>query len=391
MSTHSAAPCDSDQRQKETDGGIHLLDIAIVVAESKWLLILGPLLVGMLTLAATFLYTPRFTAKTVLLAPQQQGAGAAMLQSLGGLAGLAGATVGIKSPADQFVALMQSNRISDRIIFKFRLREGYVTDTLQGARDELATNVRASVGKKDGLLIIEVDDPSPQRAADMANEYVEQLRLLSGELALTEAQQRRAFFEKQMQATQGRLAHAQRTLQASGINQGAIRAEPKAAAEAYAAIKAQVTAAEIRLQGMRATLTEEAPEFRQMLRHVQALRGELQRTEAVDSEAASGEYINKYREFKYQEALFEQFTRQYELARLDESRDGSSIQVVDIATPPERKSRPRRGAITVFSVVGSGLVLLMFVFVRRAFQDAAAESANAKKLNRLRTAICIKR
>jgi uncharacterized protein involved in exopolysaccharide biosynthesis len=369
------------------DDEISLLDLALVVAENLRLLILGPLAVGLAALGISFAIEPTFTAKVVMLPPQQQqSAAASALQSLGALGGLAGAA-GIKSPADQYVALMQTTTVEDRLIERFKLMEVYKADFKADARKALEQNTRISAGKKDGLLTIEFDDKSPQRAAEVANAYVEELRRLTSALAITEAQQRRAFFEKQLAQTKDKLAAAQRALQAAGINEGAIRAEPKAAAEAYARLQAEITANEVRLQTMRGYLSETAPEFQQAQNQLTALRGQLARREAVNTSGAQGDYVDRFREFKYQETLFDLFARQYEVARIDESREGAVIQVVDTAMPPERKSKPKRAIMAVVATLAAGFALLLWVFVRHALRNARQDAGSAQKLGQLTYAL----
>ena len=366
---------------------ISLLDLALVVAENLRLLILGPLAVGITALGISFAIEPTFTAKVVMMPPQQQqSAAASALQSLGALGGLAGAA-GIKSPADQYVALMQTAAVEDRLIERFKLMEVYEAKFQADARKALEQNTRISAGKKDGLLTIEFDDKSPQRAAEVANAYVEELRRLTSTLAITEAQQRRAFFEKQLAQTKDKLAAAQRALQAAGINEGAIRAEPKAAAEAYARLQAEITASEVRVQTMRGYLAETAPEFQQAQNQLTALRGQLARREAVNTNGAQGDYVDRFREFKYQETLFDLFARQYEVARIDESREGAVIQVVDAATPPERKSKPKRAMMAVVATLAAGFALLLWVFVRHALRNARQDAESAHKLGLLASAL----
>ena len=335
------------------------------VLVSRWkLFVLGSVAAGMLAFGVASLIPPTFTAQTTILPPQQQNSASAALSQLGALAGLAGGAAGIKSPADQYIALMQSVTVTDRIIDEFKLMDLYEAKFRQDARKELASNVRINAGKKDGLITVEVDDHDPARAAAMANAYVVGLRYVTSTLSVTEAQQRRAFFEAQLQQTQDKLTRAQIALQGSGINQGTLKTEPKSAAEGYARLRAELTSAEVRLQTMQRMLAENSPELLQQQAMLTALRGEIRRLEQKDApNGQSDEYITKYREFKYQETLFDLFARQYELARLDESREGALIQVVDIATPPERKSRPKRGLIaitaalaTVFLIAGSALV-----------------------------------
>jgi uncharacterized protein involved in exopolysaccharide biosynthesis len=370
------------------DGEISLLDLALPLAEHLKLLILGPLLIGLTALGIAFVIPPTFTAKTVFLPPQQQQSSAsAALSQLGALAGIAGGAAGIKSPADQYVALMQSTTVTDRLIERFKLMEVYESDYRFEARKELAKNVRIAAGKKDGLITVEADDTDPQRAADLANAHVEELRLLTSQLSLTEAQQRRAFFEVQLQQTRDRLTKAQQKLEASGFNPGALKAEPKAAAEGYAKLKAELTAAEVRLQTLRRGLVDSAPEVQQQQTLAGALRSQLNALERSSDLGGGSEYISKFREFKYQETLFELFSRQYEMARLDESREGALIQVVDVGQVPEWKSKPKRGLIAVAATLASLLLLVVFVIARHSWRQSSQDPETAGKMSRLRMAL----
>lgn len=346
-----------------------------------WMISAGALLAGAAAFAVCTLVPPTFTAKTSFIPPQQSQASAATaLASLGPLASLAGAASGFRSSNDQFVALMMSVTVSDRIIDQFKLMTVYDEKLRVDTRRELAKNVRFSIGKKDGLLNVEVDDESPQRAADMANRYVDELRRISSTLAVTEAQQRRVFFERQLGASRDRLAHAQQQLQASGYNPGALKAEPKAAAESYARVRAEITAAEMRLQMLRGSLSDETPEVRQQQAALSTLRGQLGRLEQTDAGNVGPDYVSRYRDFKYQEALFELYARQFELARVDESREGALFQVVDPATPPERKSKPRRTLITAGAALGAALALSVWVALRAA-RRASTLGSNSSVLN----------
>jgi uncharacterized protein involved in exopolysaccharide biosynthesis len=365
--------------------GIDLIEAAIVVGQNKRLLFVWPLICGLVAFATTYMIDPTFVAKSIFMPPQQQqSAAASALQSLGGLAGLAGAA-GMKSPGDQYVALMQSATVSNRVIDAFGLMKLYDVETKEEARQELAKNVRIEVGKKDGLVTVEVSDSQPERAAKIANRYIDELRRISSELAITEAQQRRVFFEKQLQHTKSKLAESQRQLQSTGVNEKTLRVEPKTAAEAYANLRAQVTAAEVRLQSMRGMLTNESPELKGALNNLAALRAQLAKAEMVDQSAGSDAYVNSYREYKYQETLFELFARQFELAKLDESREGSLIQTVDVAAPPEKKTKPRRTMLSLLVAMGAEVLMLIFIFARQSIQAAVKNESQMAKMERLKT------
>ena len=367
-----ANPEDYDESTPDDPPGMTLSEMLGALRRKVWLLTLGPLGAGLIALGVSLLIAPTFTATTSLMPPQQSQSGAASaLASLGSLASLAGGAAAIGSSGDRYVALMQSVTLSDRIVEQFKLMAVYDVAFRVDARKELAANVRISLGKKDGLITVDVDDKSPQRAADIANRYVDELRRITSTLAVTEAQQRRVFFERQLQQSKDRLVLAQQALQASGFNAGALKAEPKAAAEGYARLKAEATATEVRLQTLRGSLADDTPEVRQQKTALAALREQLSRAEQATDTSGGPDYIGKYREFKYQETLFELYARQFELARVDESREGALIQVVDPATPPEKKSKPKRATIALGTMLGAALLLSAWVLLRQSRRQAA--------------------
>lgn len=380
---HAPTP-DGDDEQAD---GVTLLDLLVPLAEGWKLWILGSLAVGLAALGLAFWMTPVFTARTSFLPPQQQQSSlASALNSLGGLAGLAGAAAtGLKSPADQFVALMQSVTAQDRLIDRFDLLKVYEVKFRFEARRVLDGSTRLAVGKKDGLISVEVDDIDPQRAADVANAYVEELRRMLSVLAVSEAQLRRVFFEKELKEARDQLANAQRALQSSGFNVGDLRAEPKAAADTYASLKAELTAAEVRLQVLRGSMADSSAEVKQQLVRLGALRAQVARLEQATDSNAGPDYVSKYREFKYRETLFDLFARQYEIARVDEAREGALIQVVDPATPPEHKSKPKRALIAIASTIVALLLLGMYILIRSSWRES--DSQRAVQLGRLRAAL----
>jgi uncharacterized protein involved in exopolysaccharide biosynthesis len=228
------------------DDEISLLDLMQVVADNLRLLILGPLLVGLAALGVSFAITPTITATVRFLPPQQQqSAAASMLANLGALGGLAGAASGLKNPSDQYLAFIKSRSVQDALIDRFSLGERYEAKLRDDARKTLQASARASSGSKDGLITVEVDDEDPKFAAQLANAHVEELQKLLARLAVTEAQQRRTFFEKQLQQAKENLTRAELALKSSGINSSALKTSPQAAVEGIARLRAGITAQEI--------------------------------------------------------------------------------------------------------------------------------------------------
>lgn len=325
------------------------------VVSALWrrrLLMVGvPLLASVLALGGSYLIAPTFTARVSFLPPQQQpSAAAGALASLGALAGIA--SVGARNTGDQYLALVQSTTVADRVVERFDLIRKYEKQYRVDARKVLTQNTRVSLGRKDGLISLEVDDHDPKTAAAMATAYVEELRALTAGLALTEAQQRRAFFERQLKQVQDKLTEAQKALSATGVNLGALKAEPKATAEGLAKLKAELTTAEVKLQVLRQAMSDNAAEVLAQSGLVAALRAEMAKQGRNEEPSEQNGYITAYRDYKYQEALFDQIARQYEIARIDESRDGGQLQMVDKAEIPERKSKPKR---SIFMLVAFGL------------------------------------
>jgi len=352
----------------------HLYDLLV----KRWKFVVGTsLMAGGLTLGITYLVPPTFTAVTTFIGPQQQQNGAAaVLSSLGALGGLTGLSSAVKSPIDQYVSLMQSATVTDKIIDRFKLIELYEVKLRADARRRLDANLRVNVGKKDNIISVEVDDHDPARAAEMANAFVEELRNFCKGLALTEAQQRRVFFEEQLQLTRDRLAAAQSKLQSTGVTASAIKAEPKSATEAYARLKAEADATEIRLATERQRLSESAPEIQALKASLSAYREQLRQVEASRDTGGGADYVGAYRLFKYQEAMFELFSKQFEAAKLDESKDFTVIQVVDKATPPERKSQPKRAMLALLATSVAALLLCAVVVVSEILRyERACRSA----------------
>lgn len=372
----------------EDDGGISLFDLLNTLIAHWRLLTVGPLLAGCVALGLAYLIPPTFTARTSFFAPQQQQGGAAsMLQSLGPLSGLAGVAGAMKNPADQYIALLKSRSLQSALVDRFQLQSKYHTPLKEDALEVLEGLIGIGAGK-DGLIAIAVSDRDPVFAAKLANAYVDELRKMMGKLALTEAQQRRQFFEKQLLQTKTNLAQAELALKKTGVNALVLKTNPTAAVNVVAQLQAQVTVQQVKLASLRGYVTESSSEVKQAQAELAALRGELVKMSQNSAvvESSDADYVTRYRDVKYYETLFDLFARQFELAKVDEARDGPMIQVVDEAVPPERKSKPQKGQIAISATLVVGVFLLIFVLVRQAIRSQGSDPDMAAKFARLRQA-----
>jgi tyrosine-protein kinase Etk/Wzc len=385
MSENATSSAQAGMGDMQDDDEITLLDLLQVIVDNLRLLVLGPLVCGLAALGYSFTIPPTYTAKTQFLPPQQQQSSAAsMLASLGALGGLAGAATGIKSPADQYIAFMKSVSVQDALIERFKLVEKYEAKLKTDVRMALTGSVRIASGK-DGLISIEVDDKDPKFAAELANAHVDELRSLLARLAVTEAQQRRMFFEKQLQISKENFTKADLALKSSGVSSSVLKTSPASAVEAVARLKAGISVQEVKLGTMRNYLTESSPDFKQALSELASLKSQLAKAEKEEPASNdASDYVARFREFKYQESMFELFAKQFELAKVDESREGAVIQVLDIAEPPERKAKPKKAMIAVIASLASGFALLLFVFIRSALNNASQDEETKLRIAALK-------
>jgi len=348
---------------------IRLVDVLVLLVTHLRLLVVLPLAVGLIALAVSFQLQPVFVATTRILPPSQQNGAAMLAQQLGSLAGFAGAAAGLKNPADQYVALIQSTTVAKRMIERMGLMDVYKSQYLEDAIKTLDANT-TTLGGKDGLIKIEVSDTDPVRAAAIANAYVIELRRLTGELAISEASQRRVFFEGQLAATRDALVKAETALAGSRVSEDLLKSEPRVAVEAIARLKAMTTAAEVRLSVMGQSMTSANPDYQVVQQELASLRAQLKRADTAEPAGSSPDYIAKYREVRYQQMLFELLARQFELARVDEGREGVLIQVVDAAIAPDRKAKPKKAMIAIAAALIAGMLTLLFVFLRHGIVES---------------------
>lgn len=377
---------------QETEDEISLLDLLIVLAKHKRLLLGLPAAFATLALAYGLLAKPVFEAKTTLLPPQQQQSSAAsMLASLGGLAGGAGAALGIKNPNDLYVAMLKSQFVADRLVERFNLKALYDAKTMTDARKMLEVSSKISSGKE-GLISVAVEDHSPELAAQIANAYVEELRGLSKTLAVTEAGQRRLFFENQLNKAKQDLANAEIALKQIQEKTGVLQleAQGKATMEAMATLRAQIAAKQVQLSAMKNFATDQNPDYQRARAELGGLQQQLnaltkggKEDDVLVSRAKAPEvaleYIRKVRDLKYQETLFELMAKQFEIAKLDEAKDGATIQVLDVASVPERKSKPKRAMLILLAGVGGFFLACISAFLLEAFRKSRANQESNQR------------
>ena len=334
----------------------------------KWRMILGITAASAaVALVVSLLLPVYYKAETRILPPQEKGSNLAaqLLGQAGGLIGMAGGAAGVKSQGELFVAMAKSRTVLDRMVDRFDLMKLYKMKYRQDARKKLLKLSTVLEDRKSGIISLTVEDRDPKRAADMANALVEELKSLAGGLAISEAGQRRMFFEDQLRQTKESLAGAEEEVKGFQQRTGAfqIDSQAKAIIEGIARLRAGIAAKEVEAKVLRSFATAQNPDLQRVEEEIRALRIELEKVETskghgIDPLMPSGrvpaistEYLRKLRQLKYNETLYELLVKQYELAKLDEAKDAVVIQLIDRAVPPERKSRPQKARIVLIAAV----------------------------------------
>lgn len=383
-----------------TKGEINLLDVVIMLLREKRFIIYFVTICTLFATAIVFIVPSKYTAKTTLFPPAQgQSASSLLMGQVGGLlAGLAGGGKDLlKNPADTYIGLLKSQTVSDALINRFDLMRVYGKRHIEDARKKLASNSDIGTSKQ-GLIEISVSDRDRKRAADLANGYVDELREMNQQLAITEAAQRRLFFEKQLFTAKENLANAEvalkQTMEKTGILQ--IESETKAIIDSVASLRAQIAAKEVQIRSMEVYATTDNPAIRVLEQQRMALQDQLAKltkgsgnVEDLDIPTkripeAGLEYVRRYRDAKYYETIYELIAKQYEAARLDEAREGAVVQVVDRATVPGLKSSPERGLIILIVLFSSVLVACGIALIRASLERAAHDSEHQERVRLIR-------
>jgi tyrosine-protein kinase Etk/Wzc len=380
------------------------LDILLVLARDRRRIITVTLIALLVGILITFAMKPSFTAVAIILPPQTPQSSASLLAGqLSALASFGGGAGSLlRNPADMYVGILQSRTIADHLIAKFQLQSLWKLKRSEDARKKLAEQAIFEV-EKNGLISISVKDHDPQRASDLANAFVDELYSLNSKLAITDANQRRLFFDQQLEEEKNALAAAENDLKKTEEKTGLIMVSGQAemAIRRIAQTQAQISSLLVELQAMRAYATDQNPNIYFIQSEIDELRRQLSKEEDDQKKMAPGdtqipagkvpegslEYARKLREVKYHDTLVELLSRQYEAARIDQAKSAPIIEVVDRAVPPDRKSGPSRLLMMIGSAVLGFCCACLWVYLRAALARMRQIPESAIKLDRLRDAV----
>lgn len=371
----------------------------VILAKRKSFILIFAGSVAVLSIVISLFLKNNYTANSKILPPQQTQSMSttAMLNQLGPLAALAGSSLGLHNPSDIYVSMLRSRTVEDSLVSRFDLMKVYNSRRRGDALRSLEDHALIQSGK-DGVISISVEDHDPNRAAEMANAYVEELEKLTKVLAVTEAGKRRIFFEHEVQLAMDDLSKSELALKQTQEKTGLIMLDPQARAiiDEVTSLRAQIAAEEVEIQEMRSFATPENPELLRAEQELAAMQAQLQKLERgqgnrfaadvpIENVPTAGlEYLRKLRDVKYHEALFELLAKQYEAAKIDEARDSLLVQQLDKAIPPDRKSGPYRALIVLGSTFFAILLAVVIAFARERLEQAREDPQFAARLQLFR-------
>ncbi len=380
----------TNHQSPEDEEEISLLDLLIVLVKHKNLILGLPFVAAILAAIYSLTLPNIYTATTKILPPQQsQSAASAMLAQLGNVAGLVGGAAGLKNPNDLYVGMLKSRTVADNLIQRFDLKNRYEQKYQSSTRKALESNSVITTGK-DGIISIEVDDKDPKFAAELANAYVDELFKFTKVLAVTEASQRRLFFEQQFTQAKDNLAKAEVTARQALQQGGLVKVDDqgKAMVETTARLRAQMSVKEVQIGAMRTFAADRNPDLRLAQQELESIKRELAKIEGAGGTRAAGsasdgkgiDNLSLLRDLKYNEFLYELLAKQYEMAKIDEAKDSAVIQVMDKAIEPDRKSKPKRSQIVLLWALLAGFFALLWVFVREALVKSRSDPKHVARL-----------
>lgn len=377
---------------------MNFFDYLLVLLKRKRTIVTITVGVTLTTALVSLIIPKTFRAESKVLVPSQsQGLSGQLLSHLSGATGLnLGAAAGIKTTGDLYTALLKSRPVLDAVIERVKLREP--EESRDKARERLLKQLKAQDDKKSGIVTVRVVDNNPDRAADIANSFVDELRNLNRTLAVTEAGQRRLFYENQLKDVKESLLQAEESMKGFQEKTGAIKIDDQARAviQSIAQMRAQVASREVQLRVARSYATRQNPDVQRLEEEVRGLREQLGRLESGRRRGAEAlvstgrmpqvgtDYLRRMRELKFNEALYEILLRQFEVAKLDEARDAPTIQIVETAVPPETRFAPRRAQMVVTAFVLSFFISVLGAFFLEFMERSKQNPDNRERLEEMR-------
>ena len=305
---------------------------------------------------------------------------AALVSQLpGGMAGLAGGILGVQTPSDLWVGILNSRTVKDTLIDRFDLMKVFETETRTDARSAL-NGMMEVVKSKEEIISITVENEDPELAAKLANAAVEELDKINRGLLTTSGRRMKTFLDERLKDAKTDLAQSEDALKIFQEQNKAVQLDEqsKAIIEAMGTLKGQLMAKEVELQTMLSFAAPTNPQAEMIQSEIEGLKARLREMGEGSLKGTPGtsdifiptskipdlalQYLRLLRDAKVQQTVYELLTQQYEMARIQEAKDTPTVQVLDTALVPEKKVKPKRSQIVILTTMVSGFLAVFLSF-----------------------------
>ncbi len=315
----------------------------------------------------SYVVPPTYESTAVILPPEEDQLSAALSLSRRGSGGLGALTRlggSYFTQADVALATLRSQTVHLRVVRDLDLQAVYKTKSPDDAAMRLRDQVTVRIST-DGTIAVIARDRTPDRAAKIANSFLEHLDSMTREFRTSEARRTREFLARRVAETDSLLHTYEQRLVAYQARRGAVVMSPemRGGSDAAAALVAQKVGAEVELQMARRYSSPNSEEIQRLQARVNELGrqiGSLPATQAGGSDLI--------RQAAIQQQVLGILTGQLEEARIREVMDTPTIQVLDPARPPERKKWPRRSWLAGFGAIAGALAAGIPLLLNRPLQ-----------------------
>lgn len=324
------------------------------------------------------LVLPQAFEASVVIMPPKQESGSLLSKDLSVLdfGGLGRGKLGGPS-SDLWIGILKSQPLNDAIITRFKIKEVYRQSTLEDARDFLAQKVKINKSKRDELITVTVEDKDPKMAAAMANAYVEELDNMNKKSLMTSGKRMRIFVENRLKEAREQLGIMEEALRSFQKSSGAVKLDDqsKTIMDAAGEVKKRLMMKEVELETLLSYATPENPQAEILNTEIRGLKNKMSEIETgkevpgnlfiptsrISDVAVS--YAKFLRDTKVQENLVQFLIQQYETARIQEAKDTPTVEVLEWANVPERKSKPHKRKIVLGATFIGAILALGLPFV----------------------------
>jgi uncharacterized protein involved in exopolysaccharide biosynthesis len=405
MSYNEYSPNGPDHPQSPTSSvaitdTVNLLDYLEVIVNNRWFIIKVTGAVAIISVLISLCLPNTYKSTARILPPPQEldmmgallGGGSGIPK--GAASGIAADLLGKGTQSDMYVGILTSEAMGDTIIDRFKLLEVYKKKYRVIAYEALNKHVSVVAGKKDGIISISVEDKNPNLAAEMANAYVEELGKLLAKISISGAGLTRSFLSERLAKARSELVVAEDAFKSFQTKNKiySVAGQAQTTIVGIAQLRAQLVLQEVQLSSLRQNFTDVSSEIKNIKASISSLKDQISVLEnSVSGGSTHGigilpeleqQYIRLMREYKIHETIVELLTKQYEIAKNNETKNYSNLQIIQTARVSDAKYKPKRALIVLASTFVACCLAIFYTFMLEIGTSLSIE--DRKRLHAIR-------